>query len=350
MAARGDVRFELFEAEDERETLDFDILDKIIKQLEYYFGDKNLSRDKFLQRKLESGNGWVEIDVLLTFNKLRSLTYKKWTVSAAFYWKGSQLLEISRDETKVRRKPAHPWPRRSRTELDELTVFVKGFPLNTCTDELDKFFGQFGQSVDVFMMCHNKTRKFKGSVFATFATKDEVNAFLSRESVKFNELELTRAIKQTRHAIRVKKDAEYEALAEPAEELKVVPGCLLRVTGLDKVTTWKSLKEALEPYAKVAFVDYCESKGEAVLRFIEEGAAHAVLTKLEQHGKGLHIDGNRVIVEALEAGEEVEYWKKLAAIKRKLRNRRGRHNSRSVQRGKKRRSEERSISPDNMME
>ncbi|KAH7931987.1 hypothetical protein HPB52_025054 [Rhipicephalus sanguineus] len=326
MAARGDVRFELFEAEDERETLDYDILDKIIKQLEYYFGDKNLSRDKFLQRKLESGNGWVEIDVLLTFNKLRSLTYKKWTVSAAFYWKGSQLLEISRDETKVRRKPAHPWPRRSRTELDELTVFVKGFPLNTCTDELDKFFGQFGQSVDVFMMCHNKTQR------------------------KFNEMELTRAIKQTRHAIRVKKDAEYEALAEPAEELKVVPGCLLRVTGLDKVTTWKSLKEALEPYAKVAFVDYCESKGEAVLRFIEEGAAHAVLTKLEQHGKGLHIDGNRVIVEALEAGEEVEYWKKLAAIKRKLRNRRGRHNSRSVQRGKKRRSEERSISPDNMME
>lgn len=322
MPDRRDMMFELYE-EDRMPNLDDDLMEKIIKQLEYYFGDKNLSRDKFLQRKLESGNGWVGIDVLLTFNKLRRLTKEKGTVALAFWWERSSLLEISRDGTKVRRKPAHPWPRRSRTELDELTVFVKGFPLTTSTDELDKFFGQFGQSVDVFMRCHNKTRKFKGSVFATFATKDEANAFLDRESVKFNEVELTRAIKQTRHAIRVKKDAEYEALAASTEEFKTVPGCLLRVTGLDKVTTWKSLKEALEPYAKVAFVDYCESKGEAVLRFIEEGAAHAVLTKLEQQGKGLNIDGNSVIVEALEAGAEVEYWKKLAAIKRKLRNRRG---------------------------
>ncbi|KAL1445140.1 hypothetical protein MTO96_029332 [Rhipicephalus appendiculatus] len=328
--------------------------DAIVKQLEYYFGDMNLLGDEFLQRELKKDDGWVEIDVLLTFNKLRNLTEDKFVVASALSNSDSPLLELSPDWRKVRRSPAHPLPVKSeerRKKLDELTVFVKGFPQTTTQNELVEFFGQFGQCIYVYMRRLYKTRKFKGSVFATFATKDEADAFLARHTVKFKQLELTRAPKQTHHAIRVKKrNVEYEALAVSSEELKIVPGCLLRVTGIDKATKWKTLKEALAPYAEVAFVDYCDSKGEAVIRFVEEGSARAVLAKLEEQGKGLYIDGKRVTAEALEAGEEVEYWKKLAAIKLKLRSRRRRGRSRSVHCGKKRRIDERSVSPDNAME
>ncbi|KAL1445137.1 hypothetical protein MTO96_029329 [Rhipicephalus appendiculatus] len=272
----------------QRRVIDRDLQEKIIKQVNYYFGDVNLSRDMFLREKIDMGYGWVEIDVLLTFNKLRSLTEKR-----------------------SRRCLRYP-------PLNQLAF---GSKHRRNVDELLAFFGQFGQCVDVYMRRFHKTRKFKGSVFAIFATKDEADAFLARHSVKFGGLELTRAAKQTPHASRLKKDAQYEELAE-----------------------------ALEPYAEVAFVDYCYGKGEAVVRFVEEGSARAVLAKLEEQGKGLNIDGERVTAEALEAGEEVEYWKKLAAIKLKLRSRRRQRRSRSVQCGKKRRIEERSVSPDNTME
>ncbi|KAL1445139.1 hypothetical protein MTO96_029331 [Rhipicephalus appendiculatus] len=252
----------------------------IVKQLEYYFGDINLYGDEFLQSELEKDDGWVEIDVLLTFNKLSKLTNKDYEVAEAIGNSNSPLLELSPDGRKVRRSPTHPLPLKSEErskKLDEVTVFVKGFPQTTSKNELLEFFGQFGQCVYIYMRRLYKTRKFKGSVFVMFSTKDEADAFLARDSVKFNDLELTRAPKQTHHAIRLKKDAEYEALAASPEEPEILPGCLLRVTGIDKATTWKTLKEGLAPYAEVAFVDYCDSKGEAVIRFVEEGSARAVL-------------------------------------------------------------------------
>ncbi|CAN8023691.1 unnamed protein product [Ixodes persulcatus] len=44
---------------------------KIIKQIEYYFGDFNLPRDKFLREKVKLDEGWVPIETLLTFNRLK---------------------------------------------------------------------------------------------------------------------------------------------------------------------------------------------------------------------------------------------------------------------------------------
>ena len=42
-------------------------------QLEFYFGDVNLSRDRFLRSEIEgSEDGFVEITVLQTFNKLKA--------------------------------------------------------------------------------------------------------------------------------------------------------------------------------------------------------------------------------------------------------------------------------------
>ncbi|XP_037268618.2 la protein homolog [Rhipicephalus microplus] len=317
-----------------------EIREKIVKQLEYYFGDLNLSRDKFLREKIKSGFGWVDIDVLLTFKKLRSLTENKEDIADAILNSASSLLEVHKDGTLVRRCREHPLPTNSEEvwkKTDERTVFVKGFPLTISIDELLEFFGQFGQCIDVYM--RRRKKKFIGSVFATFATKDEADAFLARDSVKFEEQKLMRAPKQTHHALRLLEDAKFEALAVCSKELKFVPGCLMRVTGIDKATKWKTLKEALTPYAEVAFVDYCRSEGEAVLRFVEKGSARAVLAKLEEQGERLSIDGQSVTANALEGGEEVEYWKKLAAIKQKLRGRRGRSRSKSVQSGKKRKIE-----------
>ncbi|KAK8767441.1 hypothetical protein V5799_005771 [Amblyomma americanum] len=311
---------------------------KIIKQVEYYFGDFNLPRDKFLQGKVKEDDGWVTIQTLLTFNRLKSLTTEENVVAEALKKSANQLLEVSSDGKKIRRSPAKPLPDgdKERQKLDEVTVYAKGFPPTTTIDELLEFFGQFGQCINVFMRRFPGNRKFKGSVFATFTTKEEAEGFVAKEELKFNELELKRSMKvdyvarkkeerQARLEEKAKKKAGNQGgggdAAEEAEAEDVVLGCLLRVTGLGNKTTRETLKQAVEPYAALAFVDYSRGNPDAILRFVEEGSAQAVLAKLGAQGEGLKVDGCDVTATALEGDEELEYWKKLAAAKRDRKNR-----------------------------
>ena len=47
-----------------------EMLLSLSKLLDFYFSDNNLCKDAFLRGKLEeSEEGWVALDLLLTFNK-----------------------------------------------------------------------------------------------------------------------------------------------------------------------------------------------------------------------------------------------------------------------------------------
>ena len=52
-----------------------DAAQKIREQLEYYFSDANLARDKFMREQLKaSKDGAVALDVLFKFKRLAALT------------------------------------------------------------------------------------------------------------------------------------------------------------------------------------------------------------------------------------------------------------------------------------
>ena len=43
---------------------------KVIRQLEYYFGDSNLQRDKFLQDEIKKDpEGWISLETMLKVSK-----------------------------------------------------------------------------------------------------------------------------------------------------------------------------------------------------------------------------------------------------------------------------------------
>jgi hypothetical protein len=78
----------------------------IVKQMEFYFGDANLSKSQFMSRELAKGP-WINLDVFLTFNKLKSML----TASGGdndeeqkdLFWKAvekipSELLDTKEDE------------------------------------------------------------------------------------------------------------------------------------------------------------------------------------------------------------------------------------------------------------
>ena len=47
---------------------------KIVRQVEHYFGDYNLPRDKFLKETIQTDEGWVPMDVMLKFQRLAGLS------------------------------------------------------------------------------------------------------------------------------------------------------------------------------------------------------------------------------------------------------------------------------------
>jgi hypothetical protein len=74
----------------------------IKKQMEYYLGDANLSKDDFFREKIQSGkDGYVELEVFQKCNNIKKLNLKIEDIVAACA--DSKLLEVSKDKKMIRR-------------------------------------------------------------------------------------------------------------------------------------------------------------------------------------------------------------------------------------------------------
>ena len=65
----------------------YSVTEKVIRQLEYYFGNANLSRDTFLMGEMSKDNGWVSIDTMLRVSNLEfpeSETHKTYLVQTTW--------------------------------------------------------------------------------------------------------------------------------------------------------------------------------------------------------------------------------------------------------------------------
>lgn len=108
--------------------------DKIKRQLEYYFDDYNLLRDQFLKNEIKlskdgGNNGFVQLDIMLKFNRLSELSSDKDAIVTAI--ESSELVQLNEDKTGVRRNPERKLPIDDeiyRAGLKARTVFVDGFP------------------------------------------------------------------------------------------------------------------------------------------------------------------------------------------------------------------------------
>jgi La-related protein 7 len=74
------------------------LYEDILTQMEFYFSDANLTKDRFLG-DLVKNNPYVPIDTFLKFNKIRSMTTDVTIISKSI--KKSDQLELSDDRLKV---------------------------------------------------------------------------------------------------------------------------------------------------------------------------------------------------------------------------------------------------------
>merc|ERR1712223_1599248 len=127
------------------EEPDDDLCEKITQQVEFYFSDANITKDKFLLKHVKRNKeGFVSLKLISSFKRVKHLT-KDWRQVAVAIEKKSKKLEVNDLKTKVRRLDALP-------EYDETTpsrtVVALNLPIERPTIEaVAEIFSECGEIV-----------------------------------------------------------------------------------------------------------------------------------------------------------------------------------------------------------
>lgn len=324
---KSDASAEAVESAPKPSKLQQDIID----QIEYYFSDSNLFRDKFLQTEITKKDGWVALATLITFKRLAALSTDPNVIVEALDKSDSGLLEIHEDRESIRRHPERPLPERNeevRQEIQQRTAYVKGFPKEMEMPEMIEFFKDYPKVSHVVIRKYvdkpTKTYKSKGSVFVTFSTRDQCAAFLS-EDVKYKDAELIAKWQTDYHASkkteRQEKQKEKNAKLNP--EINLPKGSVLHITDIKPDVTRDKIKAKIEAMEyDVAFVDYTNGDAAAYVRLNKENAAKELFAKLDN--SKIQLEENDVPVIVLEGETEEKY---LAECVEKIKQRRRQDNN-----------------------
>ncbi|KAH8986611.1 hypothetical protein EDB92DRAFT_1878941 [Lactarius akahatsu] len=150
-----------------------------LAQVEFYFADANLPYDKFMWT-LHTANEehWVPIATIASFKRMREFQPRgvEWVANVL---RTSTVLQVSEDETKVRRRAEVQKPK----DAFDRSVYAKGFgeEVPGLQRTLEQFFSKYGKVAAVRMRRVDGTKAFKGSVFAEFVEYKSVEAFLNAD-------------------------------------------------------------------------------------------------------------------------------------------------------------------------
>lgn len=280
----------------------------IIRQIEYYFSEPNLRRDKFLIGKVaETPEGWVDISVLLTFNRLKSITEDAKVVADTMRKSPNGTVEVNEDGSKVRRHPDNPLPEFNETRRKELqarTAYAKGFPLDSQLATLLEYFHSSFDNVEQVQMRKyfdtvKKVHLFKGSVFIIFNSREAAEAFVSKPDVKFNEKALLRYMQakyfevkkeeqkkgDTRRKAKKQAANGEEKADEKQAEFKLPKNAVLHfIKESDEgELSREDIKEKLakvEPSTEIAYINFQKGESEGDIRFSKEDDATKMFEKL----------------------------------------------------------------------
>lgn len=337
----------------------------IRRQLEYYFSDSNLPRDKFLRAKTEENeHGFVDMSVLLTFKRLQALGATPTSIAAAVT--DSILLALNDDLTRVRRTT--PLPQVSL--FDTRAVYAKGWIARTqppTIDELVAMFSPSGKVLSVkirrFEDQLDKKKYFKGSIFVEMESaeaadrviaeqyeievpnedgtvvkrplvlklmddyrkdkKEEERARLARfrsKGQKRKREDRDNIKEQDGHAVakegpsedKPRTDKSHRASREDKsndKDRQVIPGLILGFEGFGPDVTREDIREAFETHSEIAWVDFQRGDAEGYIRFARSGDAKAAQKAMEE--SRMQFGGKEPVFAILEGEAEEAYWREM---------------------------------------
>lgn len=304
---------------------------KIIKQVEFYFSDANLPRDRFLQEELKkSEEGWISLATIATFARMKALASSVEEIAAALRTASEEsILEVSEDGANVRRKTPLP----EAVDNMRTSVFIRGFPTEeeVTLEALESFFEGActkGTVAAIRMRRHPQTKAFKGSVFLQLKSDEEVARLVELKTLAFNDsvnleiMSMTAYLEEqnAKAMARAKKaEAETEVEEEPLT-IESVKAMVLTVTGCPADLDHRLLRTALLSKGPVAFVENVNADGCSVVRF-KEPVAVELIEKITSEG-GITMPGVEAPLQVREASaEEVEaFFAKMQEFKSRSNN------------------------------
>ncbi|XP_014213591.1 la-related protein 7 [Copidosoma floridanum] len=143
----------------------------LLKQMEFYFSDSNLAKDRFLADQVKECPD-VPIEIFLKCNKIRSLTTNPSDIAGAL--KHSSMLQVSKNGTAVRRITQIV----EKANVDDCTIYVERLPPNTDHEWLQSQFSKYGKVNYVSIPKFPHTNKIKGFAFIEFDSPEEAEKCL----------------------------------------------------------------------------------------------------------------------------------------------------------------------------
>jgi len=313
-------------------------------QCEFYFGDTNLAKDGFLRRKIEeSEDGFVQISVLLTFNRLRAITGNATVVAKAL--RGSDSLEVSADGTAVRRQNATlPNPDDSATE--NRTVYFEGIPANATHDAMYSVFATCGTVLYISLPRFTESRRPKGYGFVEYGSSDEATYALShlsstilpdsQEELRIMSKSMWSRLKKAYKAILYEQHA-HTGIQEPPKQSaqphangkpnqgpgqfqaysqnflaegflntsgETWQGSVVKFESVHEGVSKNMLRKFLSSVGKIAYLDYDVGLGSGYVRYVSSESAQAA-TKLSLAERQL--GAGTILMTVLQGDEEHKY-------------------------------------------
>uniref|UniRef100_G3RM55 Uncharacterized protein n=1 Tax=Gorilla gorilla gorilla TaxID=9595 RepID=G3RM55_GORGO len=266
---------------------------KICHQIECYFGDFNLPRDRFLREQIKLDEGWVSLEIMIKFNRLNHLTTDFNVIVEALSKSKAELMKISEDKTKIRRSSSKPLP-----EVTDESVYIKGFR----TDMRRTLHKIFKGSVFVVFDSIESAKKFVETPGLLILFKDD---YFKEEERKQNKVEATLRAKQEQEANqKLEEDAEMKSLEEKI-------GCLLKFSGdLDDQTCREDLHILFSSHGEIKWIDFIRGAKEGIILFKEKDKEALGKAKDVNNGN-LQLQNKEVTWEVLEGEVEKEALKKI---------------------------------------
>ncbi|KAI9202791.1 uncharacterized protein BJ171DRAFT_511924 [Polychytrium aggregatum] len=153
---------------------------KIQRQIEFYFSDRNLLSDRFMRAKIEEAEGgWVPISLIMSFKRMESLTNDEGLVAEVLAT--CTVLELNSDHRSVRRVAEFVAEEAMKNSVNA-SVFLRGLDgsLDNPMEEIENLMSQFGP-IAFIRLIRDASKRFKGAAVVEYQNEASAKAAIGSE-------------------------------------------------------------------------------------------------------------------------------------------------------------------------